>query len=443
MLLATQAGIAFLCTLLLTPACRAACRRLGWVDQPDVRKTHRAPLPRAGGIAIFLGYAAALLTHHAWTILPAVTVAFGTGLLDDLVNVKPRTKIAGQVLAALLLCAAGVQILGPGAWWHVPLTVVWLVGCSNAVNLIDGLDGLAAGVGLFAAAAALATALLTGNHALAVVAAPLLGALLAFLIYNFHPASIFMGDCGSNTVGFLLGCLTIMWSQTIHSAAGTAAPAIALAIPILDTALTIFRRFVRGGAIFAADRGHIHHRLLARGFSTRRVTGILYVAAAVFACLAVLLTTGPNSGGPVLLAFGAVVWLALRYLRYTEFDSFRRVVLGSAFRRLLAADLAVRELEAAIRAADSIEQCWLAVENSGQAFGFARATMRVYGRTFSAQYDDTGECCDLTVDLNGAGTIELSMAVPAPLADSFRTTLAPKLTALRPKLALAAAAGRR
>jgi hypothetical protein len=146
----------------------------------------------------------------------------------------------------------------------------------------------------------------------------------------------------------------------------------------------------------------------------------------------------------VLIAFGIVLWLALRYLRYTEFDSFRHVVLGSAFRRTLAADLAVRELETAIHAADSIEECWLAVENSGQTFGIARATMRVYGRTFSAHFDDSNECCDLTVNLNGAGTIELSMArVPAPLADSLRTTLAPKLAALRPKLALAAAAGRR
>ena len=162
-------------------------------------------------------------------------------------------------------------------WWHVPLTIVWLVGCANAVNLIDGLDGVAAGIGICACGAALVSALLGGNSAVPLVAAPLLGALLGFLIYNFSPASIFMGDCGSNTVGFLLGCITILWAPIVSS------PGAMLAChragrPILDTALAIVRRFVRRDPIFAADRGHIHHRLLSRGFSPRRAAWILYCA---------------------------------------------------------------------------------------------------------------------------------------------------------------------
>jgi len=447
MSLALTALVAFLLTALLTPVCRAASRRLGWVDHPDTRKHHRAPVPRTGGIAIFVGYAAAMGLRGEWAILPAVLAAFGTGLLDDLVGLKPRTKISGQILAALLACGAGVQIFGAGAWWHTPLTIIWLVGCTNAVNLIDGLDGLAAGVGLFAAGAAIGT----GNAALGVIAAPLLGALLGFLPYNFSPASIFMGDCGSNTVGFLLGCCGVMWTGKSVSLAGMCAPVIALAIPILDTALAIVRRFLRNEPIFAADCGHIHHRLLARGFAPPKVAAILYAGAGFFACLSVLLTNGTPNRGAVLAAFGVVIWLALRYLRYEEFACVRTVILGGMLRRALSADLFVREFEEAIREAGSIEECWCALEDHGRRVGLCGASMQIYGRTFSAPFrepETSGDSWSLRVPLNGAGIVELDMpfgecSSVVPLANSLRIVLAPKLETLRPQLAFAAAAGRR
>src|ERR1017187_9291352 len=286
---------ALLLTLAVTPACRALCKRLGWVDKPDLRKVHRGPIPRAGGIAILFGYAAALAlvrfsplwasnsTHWAplsvRALLPAILVAFATGLLDDIFGLKPWMKLLGQVLAAALACNAGVQIHGigghsfGGTWWQIPLTIFWLIGCS------DGLEGLAGGVGLFATATAFLSALLNGNIALAFVTAPLLGALLGFLPYNFNPASIFMGDCGSLTVGFLLGCFGVIWSQKSATLLGMTAPLIALAIPLLDTALAVARRFLRHQPVFGADRGHIHHRLLARGFTPRRVAYVLYASA--------------------------------------------------------------------------------------------------------------------------------------------------------------------
>jgi UDP-GlcNAc:undecaprenyl-phosphate GlcNAc-1-phosphate transferase len=444
--------LAFLVTLLLTPACRAACRRFGWVDQPGIRKLHQRPIPRAGGIAIFLGYAVAICARHEWTILPAVFAAFGTGMLDDLVNLKPRTKISGQVLAALLACGAGVVIGGSGVWWHVPLTIIWLVGCANAVNLIDGLDGVAAGIGICACGAALVSALLGGNSALALVTAPLLGALLGFLIYNFSPASIFMGDCGSNTVGFVLGCITILWAQTGVTLTRMTAPVIALAVPILDTALTIVRRFLRNESIFAADRGHIHHRLLARGFAPRRVAWILYAGGGFFGCLAILLGGGTYRSAPLLAAFGIAIWLALRYLRYDEFDSVGRVFFKGVLRGLLSAHIAVREVEAAVRKAQSIEECWMAVENHGSRLGLARATMQIYGRTFAAEFgggaETTGERWSLRVPLNGVGAMDLEVpfgagsAGVAAFADCLRTTMVPKLESFRPQLALAATAGR-
>jgi UDP-GlcNAc:undecaprenyl-phosphate GlcNAc-1-phosphate transferase len=445
-------ALAFLVTLLLTPVCRSACRRFGWVDRPGLRKLHQAPIPRAGGIAIFLGYAVAMCARHEWTILPAVFAAFGTGMLDDLVNLRPRTKVAGQTLAALLACGAGVVIGRAGVWWHIPLTVVWLVGCANAVNLIDGLDGVAAGIAICACGAALVSALLGGNSALALVTAPLLGALLGFLIYNFSPASIFMGDCGSNTVGFLLGCITILWSQSGASLTGVAAPVMALAIPILDTALAIVRRFVRRDPILAADRGHIHHRLLARGFTPRRVAWILYAGGAFFACLAILLAGGTYRSAPVLAAFGIAIWLALRYLRYDELDSVRHVFFKGVLRGLVSADVAVRELETAFRKARSIEECWVAVESHGSRLGLARATMRIYGRTFAAEFgggaETTGECWSLRVPLNGDGAMDLEVPFGAgsigvaAFADCLRTAMAPKLETFRPRMAFAAAAGR-
>jgi UDP-GlcNAc:undecaprenyl-phosphate GlcNAc-1-phosphate transferase len=193
-------------------------------------------------------------------LLPDILVAFATCLLDDIFGLKPWMKVLGQVVAAALACHANIQIGNVAGytiatWLQVPLTIVWLVGCSNAFNLIDGLDGLATGVGLFAAGTALLSALITGNSALAFVTAPLFGALLGFLPYNFNPASIFMGDCGSLTVGFLLGCFGVIWSQKSATLLGMTAPFVALAIPLLDTALAIARRFLRGQPLFGADRG--------------------------------------------------------------------------------------------------------------------------------------------------------------------------------------------
>src|ERR1035437_4113110 len=284
--LALLAVSALLFTLAFTPVCRTACIRLGWVDQPGPRKVHQAPVPRTGGIAILFAYALAFLIlfysplggaravaaalPSVWALLPAVLVAFATGLLDDVFGLKPWMKILGQIIAAALACNANVQIHAvaghsiASTWWHVPITILWLVACSNAFNLIDGLDGLAVGVGLCATATIFLSATLSGNYALALVTAPLLGALLGFLPYNVNPASIFMGDCGSLTVGFLLGCFGVIWSQKSATLLGMtapllalAAPLLALAIPLLDTSLAIARRFLRGEPTFCAARAQL------------------------------------------------------------------------------------------------------------------------------------------------------------------------------------------
>ena len=453
---------ALLLTLALTPACRALCKRVGWVDKPGFRKVHRGPIPRAGGIAIFLGYAVALALFRfsplwdsysfPWAplsvraFLPAVLVAFATGLLDDIFGLKPWMKILGQVLAAALACNANVQIHGIGghslasAWWQVPVTILWLVACSNAFNLIDGLDGLATGVGLFATATAFLSALITGNAALAYVTAPLLGALLGFLPYNFNPASIFMGDCGSLTVGFLLGCFGVIWSQKSATLLGMTAPLIALAIPLLDTALAIARRFLRRQPVFGADRGHIHHRLLARGFTPRRVAYVFYASAGIAAGLSLLLSSASHLGAIALVAFCAVVWLAVQYLGYEEFDAARHMIFGGIFRRTLNANLSISQLETAVRVAGTLDECWVALVETSRSFGFSEASLQFNGRRLAIRIVevDSAKCWGLHIPLNHSGHVYLRVplnsaqppATISRLVTSVGTVFANKLAAL-------------
>ena len=175
----------------------------------------------------------------------------------------------------------------PG-WLGLAVTALWLVGCSNAFNLIDGVDGLAVGAGLFATVTILLGALLNGNVRLALATMPLAGALAGFLRYNFNPASVFLGDSGSLTVGFLLGCYGVLWSQKSATMLGMTAPLMALAVPLIDTGVAVARRFLRGQPIFSADARHIHHRLLARGLTPRKVALLLYGACGVAAGLSLV-----------------------------------------------------------------------------------------------------------------------------------------------------------
>jgi len=454
---------ALLLTAGATPVCRTICNRLGWVDFPDTRKTHRAPVPRTGGFAILLGYFSALALFllaagkyvhsdvHALSnirsILPAIVAAFITGILDDLLGLRPWMKIAGQILAAVLACNAGVLIHGiagyspAGNWWCYPATIFWLVACSNAFNLIDGLDGLAVGIGLFASVTVCLSALIDGNIALAFVTAPLVGALLGFLPYNFSVATIFMGDCGSNTVGLMLGCFAVIWSQKSATLLGMTAPLIAFAIPLVDTTLSVLRRFLRRQPIFHGDRGHIHHRLLARGFSPLRVVYILYASAGLLAALSLLLTTS-GKGGLALVMFCAIVWFAIQYLGYEEFEAVRRVIFGGSFRQSVNTNLAIRKMEQAIGSAKSLDECWTAVMDSSDAFGLSTATLHYGGKRLTAIFSDNDprQCWSLKIPLNDFGSLDLLLPFGPPagsasidrMVPALRAALLPKLESLLP-----------
>jgi UDP-GlcNAc:undecaprenyl-phosphate/decaprenyl-phosphate GlcNAc-1-phosphate transferase len=298
-------------TLATTPVVRRLSVRASLVDEPGARKVHTTAVPRLGGVAIMSGFAAALLvevagetwwawqrvvTHSGGQVLGAVlgvAVIFTLGLIDDIRGMKAGVKFAGQLLAAAVTIAFGLRIeffsnpFGPGRlpldWLSYPLTALWLVGFANVFNLIDGLDGLAAGVAAIAAASFIALAVDMNQAIAAVLAASLIGACIGFLRYNFNPASIYMGDSGALSIGFVLGCVTLTGVMKSAAAISLVAPLLIIGVPLFDTASAIIRRWRHGRPIHEADNGHIHHRLLHRGFSQRQTVLLIYAWSAALA----------------------------------------------------------------------------------------------------------------------------------------------------------------
>lgn len=396
---------AFVLSLILTPVVRALALRWNLVDLPDnKRKIHKKPVARIGGVSIFgacLGscvVVAALVTHnrpetHAGfaairSIAPAAVIVFLTGLADDIFNLKPWHKLAAEILAASLVISAGVRIHGVAAFTAHPVlgvlaTVTWLLVCTNAVNLIDGLDGLAAGMALLAATTTLMASVLCGSTELTIATAPLAGALLGFLVFNFNPASIFLGDSGSLFLGFVLGCYGILWSGKADSILGMAAPLIALGVPLLDTTLAIARRFLRAQPIFSPDRSHIHHRLLALGLTQRRAVLLLYIAAAIAGALSLGLMSARNHWELLIIvvcALGAM--FGIRQLGYIEFEMAGRIVAHKGFRREINAQLAIQSFEQNLCAAATADDCWEVIQRESEGFGFYPVGMQFAGRTF-------------------------------------------------------------
>jgi UDP-GlcNAc:undecaprenyl-phosphate/decaprenyl-phosphate GlcNAc-1-phosphate transferase len=376
--------------------------RFGFVDTPDDhRKTHKTPIPRVGGVAIFaatilayilllfVGSSASPIVRHglpfAVRLLPAIIVIFSVGLLDDIYGVRPWHKLFAQTSAALLAWAGGIHLSSIGGHpfpvvLSFLITIVWIVACSNAVNLIDGVDGLAVGVGLFATITTLIAGLLHGNMDLVFATAPLAGALIGFLRFNFNPASIFLGDCGSLTLGFLLGCFGVVWSEKSTTMLSMTAPLLALSVPLLDAGISVARRFLHKQPIFHGDRSHIHHKLLSRGFTPRRVVLTLYGFCGLAAAASVMLTTTqPRYHGFVLVLVCLTVWLGLQHLGYSEFGVAGRMAIGGAFRDLLSAQLALIAFEQELTEAKTIEKCWEVLRHASSRFGFAGIELRLDG----------------------------------------------------------------
>ena len=351
----------------------------GWVSLPSSdRHVHSRPIPRLGGVAIFVTLCCmALLAHWlpenfptrefplpqlALKILGPATIIFLVGLIDDFRGLSAYVKIAAQAGAAVLLFWNGIgisrlSILAGHAHlgWLVglPLTIIWVLWITNAFNLIDGLDGLAAGSALFSTLVTCVVAFLGHNEVVLILTLALAGAITGFLRYNFNPASIFLGDCGSLLIGFLISAIAIAGSHKSPTMVAVAIPIVSLGLPILDVAVAVIRRFLSCKRLFDPDREHIHHKLLGRGIPHRQTVLVLYGVSACFGLFSLLLL---NPGGAalaaVLVMVGIGVLIGVRQLKYHEFLELGRVASRTLNQRhAIANGISVR------RTAESLKTC--------------------------------------------------------------------------------------
>jgi UDP-GlcNAc:undecaprenyl-phosphate GlcNAc-1-phosphate transferase len=313
MLTALTFAVALVVGLAATPMVRLIAIDRGFLDHPDPRKVHTSPIPRVGGVAMILAFglaiaAAALVApdfrsagelepNRVPAILTGVAILAVVGIIDDLSGMRARVKLVAQMAAAALTWLLGLRIemlqfpwgtIDPG-WLSLPLTVIWIVAVINAVNLIDGLDGLASGVVLTVLGAFVVIAAGDGVDSALIVSAACAGAAVGFLAYNLHPAEIIMGDTGSMFLGFVVAAIGISITQDGLDPASPWVPIVALAVPIADTLFAIVRRKARGGSVFQADKGHIHHQLLNLGMGQRDAMLLLTAVSAAFGVLAILL----------------------------------------------------------------------------------------------------------------------------------------------------------
>jgi UDP-GlcNAc:undecaprenyl-phosphate GlcNAc-1-phosphate transferase len=359
-------------------------------------------IPRIGGVAVFIAAPIAIvfttlaaarvfggalrLPELAGSLIVGSAILFTIGLLDDLRGVRPLVKLLAQTAAALIIYGAGLSIenlsLFPGHAIHLgvfalPVTILWLVGISNAFNLVDGLDGLAGGVAIIALIAIAPVGLVLHNVSVAVYAVALVGALLGFLKYNWPTARLFMGDSGSLVVGFLLAVLTVRGATDSAKVTHALIPIFALAYPLFDTGIAILRRWLRGVPLSRADLRHVHHQLGAMGLSPRKSLGIIYLTSAFLACLGLVATFAPPAV-TVLATLGGVaglflvIALGIYWLEYHEFVE-AGASLASAARRgrtVIQDRINARDLAQMILRAESVDEVQALLDDSADSFRF-------------------------------------------------------------------------
>ncbi|MEL6341919.1 MAG: MraY family glycosyltransferase [Myxococcota bacterium] len=384
-------AISLLASVILTRFIRDLALRFSLVDAPaGGRKIHRRPIPRLGGIAIIIAFALPLIglavwdnrlstqlfAEHdlLWALVAGGGVIFATGIYDDIRGMRSLIKLVAQIAAGLLVFAAGVRIeaisvpfLSPvqlDLFVSLPLTLFWIVLVTNAVNLIDGMDGLAGGVAVLAGGTLMIMSGIEGNTLAALLLCCLVGATLGFLVYNVNPASIFMGDTGSLMLGFLLALVSIHSSQKSYTLFSILAAFMVLGIPIFDLSMAVVRRYLVGRPIFSADQHHVHHILLRKGLTQSQSVILLFAAAVVLEMLAfVFIYADDRLSALVILALVPMIGMAVRFLGYdrliargrrarmmesVQVQARRRADAIQAFRDALASRPAISELEAAL-----------------------------------------------------------------------------------------------
>ena len=321
--------IAMVVSFAITPLVIVFAGKTGALDAPDARKVHQKPIPRIGGIGIYVAFMAgtlAMLDFGAFEpdvqrgiigLLVSSSLIVLLGIVDDYKSLPAKVKLLGQIVAASVLVAFGVQIdfiADPfGDYFYleyfaIPATIFWIVGLTNTVNLIDGLDGLAAGVATIASITILLVAIQNDFVLVTILTAALAGAAIGFLRYNFNPAKIFMGDTGSMFLGFMLAGISVIGAVKSAATIALIVPILALGVPIMDTSFAIIRRYRGGVPIFKPDKGHLHHRLLDMGFNQRQAVLLMYIISALLGFSAVLLN---EVSGGIAIAIVICVVLAV------------------------------------------------------------------------------------------------------------------------------------
>lgn len=324
-------AVAFFVSFATTPMVISLAHKVNALDVPkDARRMHKKPTPLLGGLAIFYGFIVSvicfvILDTEMAGILIGSTIIIVVGIIDDITDMKAIIKLLCQIIAAAVVVYSGVRIehfanpfygwFGPpylvlNFWVSVAITIFWIVGVCNAVNLIDGLDGLAVGVSSISSICMLAFTLLSQNLNVAILAAAVAGACFGFLPYNFNPAKIFMGDTGALFLGFILGCISVQGFLKLSAIISFAIPILLLGLPIFDTIIAIFRRVLTGRSPMSPDRGHLHHRLMDMGFSQKQTVAILYTLTAVLCLTAVVISIKGYMRGLFLIISVMVIILA-------------------------------------------------------------------------------------------------------------------------------------
>ena len=319
--------VAFVIAFGATPIVKVFATKVGAMDNPgEARRIHDHPIPRMGGMAIFLGFLVSVIlfaeiSKPVQGILIGCVIIVAVGVLDDIVSLRWLFKLIAQLAAAIIAVAHGVTIEGimnPNVfaaentlligYLSIPVTVLWIVGVTNAVNLIDGLDGLACGVSAISSVTMLVVALMVAEPNVALLLAALAGGCLGFIPYNLNPAKIFMGDTGALLLGYVLATVSILGLFKFYAVMTFLVPVMALALPLFDTIFAIIRRVARGQSPMAPDRGHLHHRLIDHGLSQKQAVAVLYSLSAMMGLTAVVICT---TGKLRLLLLGIDIAIAV------------------------------------------------------------------------------------------------------------------------------------
>ena len=355
------------------------------------RDVHASPIPRLGGVAIWLTFMVVAVSfiasyrlrgmgtgfglYRTFAVMAPATLMFILGLIDDARNISPKIKFGVQIIAGLLLFHCGVRIYffpivsgyhELGSVISLILTVLWVLLISNAFNLIDGLDGLSAGSALFSTLVVFVVSLFTGNAFVAVMSVTLAGAILGFLRYNFNPATIFLGDCGSLFLGFMLSAVSLAGMQKSTTLVAVAIPIVSFGLPLLDTVLSVARRFLNGQPLFTADREHIHHKLLKRGFTHKQAVVMLYGVSAALGLMSLLLLYPQGAAfGIVLTVVGIGVFFGVQHLGYHEFAELGRAAKRTVDQKqIIVNNLSVRRATEELASAEDFSTLSTVLESA-------------------------------------------------------------------------------